>query len=165
VNDPSGTLSPLGAGEGWGEGAARRFKSSMREEFSGQSLPVNARPPASGPYDVQPFKHGKGALCDPVFAPPLSTPFFHLMRTYNRRLAWIARSRRERERLGRYNASRRYLFKGYTLGRSGTLPLLTALGAWLRLEIREGWRTWWPRPAIEKRCDPLMIPVRRAPQR
>src|SRR5207248_5104553 len=54
----------------------------------------------------QPFKHGRVALCEPVFAPSVSTPFFHLMRTYNRRLARIARSRRERERLGRYNANR-----------------------------------------------------------
>ena len=113
----------------------------------------------------QPFKHGRVALCEPVFAPPVSTPFFHLMRTYNRRLARIARSRRERERLGRYNANRRYLFKGYTLGHSGTLRVFAALAAWLRLEIREGWRTWWPRPAGEKQRDSLMIPVSSAPQR
>ena len=49
----------------------------------------------------QPFKHGKKALCKPVFAAPVSTPFFHLMRAYNGSFARIARTRRRRHRLGR----------------------------------------------------------------
>src|SRR5207302_572914 len=55
----------------------------------------------------QPFKRGRTALSQPVFATPLSTPFFHLMRTYNCRFAQMARARRTRGALGRNNAGRR----------------------------------------------------------
>src|SRR6266536_2204141 len=75
----------------------------------------------------QPFKRGKMALCEPVFTARLSTPFYVLMRSYNRRFAEMARSRRERARLGRRNAGRRFMFCGYTFARSSALPILAAL--------------------------------------
>ena len=108
----------------------------------------------------QPFRHGKIALCKPIFTAPISAPFFHLMRTYNRRFAQIALARRERGALGRRNDQRRFLFKGYTFGRSSTLPILGALAGWLRLELREGWRSWWQRPAAAKLRDPMLPAVR-----
>src|SRR5206468_7527318 len=75
----------------------------------------------------QPFKHGKKALCKPVFATPVSTPFFHLMRAYNARFARIARTRRRRHRLGRQNAGRRFMFQGYTFAPSSVTPIFKAL--------------------------------------
>jgi len=114
----------------------------------------------------QPFKRGKMALCEPVFTTPRSKPFYFLMRSYNRRFAEMARSRRERARLGRRNAGRRFMFRGYTFARSSALPILTALSGWARLELTEGWRTWWPRPVAADHPDPLLMPVRGAtPQR
>jgi flavin-dependent dehydrogenase len=111
---------------------------------------------------AQPFKHGAKALCQPVFTGPLSTPFFYFMRAYNRRFAQMARTRRERGKLGRHNANRRFLFKGYTFARSSALPILGALAGWLRLELIEGWRSWWTRPVAAKGAEPLLVPVRGA---
>ncbi|HXT41572.1 MAG TPA: tryptophan 7-halogenase [Candidatus Angelobacter sp.] len=107
----------------------------------------------------QPYKYGAAALSEPVFASPVSAPFFHLMRLYNRRLARIARRRRERGRLGRRNAGRSFMFKGYTFSRSSVLPVFSALAGWLLLEIREGWRSWGRPRVAEKQPDRLLIPV------
>lgn len=114
----------------------------------------------------QPFKRGAGALCQPVFTAPLATPFFHLMRTYNRRFARIGRARREAGRLGRRNTRRRFLFKGYTLARSSCLPVLAALAGWLWLEAREGWRSWGPGRGRARggETDPVVLPVQGAAQ-
>src|SRR5436190_10158327 len=49
----------------------------------------------------QPFKRGHKALTEPVFSTPPSVPFYHFIRTYNRRLAQIARARRSRDTWGR----------------------------------------------------------------
>src|SRR5437016_2321988 len=51
----------------------------------------------------QPFKLGPKAFLVPPFSEPISRPFFHLMRTYNRRFAQIARRRRRLKTLGRSN--------------------------------------------------------------
>jgi flavin-dependent dehydrogenase len=107
----------------------------------------------------QPYKYGSAALAEPVFALPISTPFFHLMRTYNRRFARIARRRRERGRLGRLNAGRRFMFKGYTFSRFSVLPVFAALAGWLRLELTEGWRSWRRPTGVVKQPDPLLIPA------
>lgn len=93
----------------------------------------------------QPFKRGRAALCEPVFTTRWSVPFFHLMRTYNRRLAGIARVRRNRGRSCLQNARRRFMFKGYTFARSSVMPIFRALAGWLCLELSEGWRSWRPR--------------------
>jgi hypothetical protein len=107
----------------------------------------------------QPYKYGSTALSEPVFTSPVSAPFFHLMRCYNRRFARIAHRRRERGRLGRLNAGRRFMFKGYTFSRFSVFPVLAALAGWLRLELTEGWRSWRRAPAAAKQPDPLLIPV------
>jgi hypothetical protein len=114
----------------------------------------------------QPFKRGQMALCEPVFTSWRSTPFFYLMRLYNRRFAAMARTRRERASLGRRNAGRRFMFRGYTFARSSALPILAALVCWARLELTEGWRSWRRTRVEAAQPDPMLIPVRGAtPQR
>src|SRR6202011_3059773 len=63
----------------------------------------------------QPFKLGVKALLSPPFTTSLSRPVFHLMRTYNRRFAQIARRRRRMSALGKANRGQRCLIKGFTL--------------------------------------------------
>jgi flavin-dependent dehydrogenase len=99
----------------------------------------------------QPFKRGPQALTEPVFATLPSVPFFHFMRTYNRRLAQIARARKLRRRWGRRNDRRRFLFPGYTFAATSAMPLTKALAGWLRVEAAEGWRTWFHKPKLQER--------------
>jgi hypothetical protein len=93
----------------------------------------------------QPFKFGAKALRKPVFSVPISRPFFHLMRLYNRRFARIARVRRSRKRWGSQNVGRRFLFQGYTFAPASAFPILKAIAAWMLLEATEGWRSWFQR--------------------
>jgi len=96
----------------------------------------------------QPFKRGPNALFEPVFSVPISGLFYHFMRGYGRRFAAMARSRRQRGVWGRHNDSHQFLFGGYSFESSSTKPLLKALLGWARLELSEGWRTWFtPTPA------------------
>ena len=104
----------------------------------------------------QPFKRGKIAFLEPVFSTPPSTPFFLLMRTYNRRLARIAQERHARGMLGRTNAFRRFLFGGYTLSKFSSRHILNGLLRWAWLEVTEGWRTWFK--AAEKRERMATVP-------
>ena len=97
----------------------------------------------------QPFKFGAASLRSPPFALPVSTPVFHLMRFYNRRLATIAHHRRHRGKLGRANASRRYLFKSFSISPKDLPRFFSAALQWLFLELAEGWRTWFARPIAE----------------
>src|ERR1700730_16822622 len=90
----------------------------------------------------QPFKIGPKAFLIPPFSEPISRPFFHLMRTYNRRFAQIARRRRRLKTLGRSNRSRRRLIRGFTLESTDVSLLVKALAKWLWLELSEGWRSW-----------------------
>jgi flavin-dependent dehydrogenase len=98
----------------------------------------------------QPFKRGAAALGEPVFCTPPSVPVYHLIRTYNRRLAAMARSRRSRGVFGRRNHGERFLMSGFTLEPSSGLGVLKALVGWLKLELTEGWRTWG---RTSRRCD------------
>ena len=105
----------------------------------------------------QPFKRGPKALVEPLFSTKPSVPFYHLIRLYNRRFASLARSRRERRKLGLRNANRRFLFKGYTFhprGSSG--PIIGALASWMRLEICEGWRSWFAKERKAEAAKPVM---------
>jgi hypothetical protein len=97
----------------------------------------------------QPFKYGERALLIPPFSVPPSRPVFRLMRTYNRRLAQIARHRRRANALGKTNRGRRCLIPGFTLKGGDIVGLLGALLLWLRLELAEGWRSWQERPTAE----------------
>ena len=90
----------------------------------------------------QPFRMGMKALLTPPFSVPVSRPIFHLMRTYNRRFAQIARRRRSLNALGKTNRGGHCLTSGFTLGR-GDIGLLTKmLLKWGWLELTEGWRSW-----------------------
>jgi flavin-dependent dehydrogenase len=107
----------------------------------------------------QPFKRGPKALIEPIFSTKRSVPFYHLIRTYNRRFACMARTRRERKKLGLQNGRKRFMFKGYTFVPQGsTLPLVQAMATWARLELSEGWRSWF---AKTKKPEPLKpaVPV------
>jgi len=90
----------------------------------------------------QPFKFGVKALTQPVFSTPMSSPFFHFIRAYNRRLAQIARSRRLRRCFGSKNIGHRFLFQGYTFAPGSALPIVKATASWAKLELTEGWRSW-----------------------
>jgi flavin-dependent dehydrogenase len=90
----------------------------------------------------QPFKQGEKALLIPPFSEPVSRPIFHLMRTYNRRFAKMARSRRQRNALGGSNRAKRCLIPGFTLKATDVNLIVKALAKWLRLECTEGWRSW-----------------------
>jgi flavin-dependent dehydrogenase len=89
-----------------------------------------------------PFHHGEDALTAPPFSPPSGRLFANLMTTYNRRFAKIARRRRRIGTLGRGNDNRRLLIPGFLLSRGNMLRLFVFLGAWAKLELTEGWRSW-----------------------
>src|SRR5271165_5520731 len=91
----------------------------------------------------QPFKLGVKALLSPPFTTSLSRPVFHLMRTYNRRFAQIARRRRRMGALGKANRGQRCLIKGFTLSRGDIRLLFKPLLKWGWIELKEGWRSWW----------------------
>ncbi len=91
------------------------------------------------------YKQGHDALRYGVFITPPSQPVYHLMRTYNRRFAAMARTRRERGTFGRMNDAQRFMFGGFTFERDGanSKHLVKALLRWGVLEITEGWRSWF----------------------
>jgi len=91
----------------------------------------------------QPFKFGASALKLPPFSTAVSRPVFHLMRGYNRRFAAIARDRRRRLVSGRSNNAQRYLFQSFSISPKDLPRVVRAILAWLCLEVKEGWRTWF----------------------
>jgi flavin-dependent dehydrogenase len=90
-----------------------------------------------------PFRDGPSALESPSFSSPASAPFARFMALYNRRLASIARARLARGAWGAGNHGRYFGFRSYELTWTLPLRLLVAVGAYLRLELVEGWRTWF----------------------
>ena len=90
----------------------------------------------------QPFKQGREVLVRPIYSLPPSTPFFYMMRFYNRRMAAMGRVRRARGEFGKNNSKRRYLFGGFNFSIMSGRPLLNALAGWAWLELTEGWRSW-----------------------
>src|SRR6185369_1055647 len=111
----------------------------------------------------QPFKRGVAGLREPVFTTKPSVPFYHLMRTYNRRFARIAQSRRTRQVLGRTNDCRRFMFGGYTFAPSSGRPVLRALLSWGLLELREGWRSWFRKSAASEAAPVEAVKMKPAP--
>jgi hypothetical protein len=95
----------------------------------------------------QPFKMGIKALLVPPFSDPISLPFFHLIRAYNRRFAQIARRRRRIGTLGKTNRGRRCLIPGFTLKPTDIGLLVKAMARWIWLELTEGWHSWGDRTA------------------
>ncbi len=92
---------------------------------------------------AQPFKRGDVALQELPFSTAVSTPFYWFMRTYNRRFAKMARSRRKRGVLGQRNAGERFMFGGYTFSPGSFIPIAKSVAKWIFLEATEGWRTWF----------------------
>ena len=106
----------------------------------------------------QPFRHGAKVLVRPIYSLPPSTPFFYLMRFYNRRYAAMARVRKARGVYGRQNAKRRYLFPGFTFSAGSSRPMLKALCKWMWLEVTEGWRSWGGSRAAAPETQPAPVP-------
>ncbi len=110
----------------------------------------------------QPFKFGAEALRIPPFSVAVSRPVFSLMRTYNRRLAAIARERRRRREWGAANSSRRYLFQSFSISPKDLPRVGGALAQWLWLELTEGWRTWFGEMAAPA-MQPTVMPRETVP--
>lgn len=111
----------------------------------------------------QPYKLGTNALTQPPFSTPPSVPFFYFMRFYNRRFAKMARMRKRRSEWGRKNAGRRLLIPGFTFSPKSSWPLVKALCSWARLELTEGWRSWFafgPRSSSEIKAATAMAVTR-----
>ena len=107
-----------------------------------------------------PFEKGEKALLKPPFAPPDGRFVFNLMSTYTRRFAQIARRRRRMGELGRMNRNHRSLIKGFRLEREDAIQLPGMLWEWLKLEIREGWRSWGE---SERDVEASHLPGKQAP--
>ena len=82
-----------------------------------------------------PYREGVRAL-EPPFALPISTPFYHLMRVVNWRLAVLARSRLASGSWGRGNAGRRVLLPGFAPGPKALSVVPGALARLVGLELR-----------------------------
>ena len=109
---------------------------------------------------AQPFKRGPISFLEPVFSTKPSAPFYYLIRTYNRRLARIAESRRMRGTLGRRNSNERFLFGGYTFSPWSMRHIITGLLRWAWHEATEGWRSWrMPRRQSELAASGEPAPV------
>lgn len=88
----------------------------------------------------QPYKYGETAFLNaPLTGPRTGIPAW-LLKTYNRRLVQIAKSRTRRHTFGRYNHGMYYPFESYTLDRRLHRRLIRNFAAWGGLELREGWR-------------------------
>jgi hypothetical protein len=92
---------------------------------------------------VPPFEEGEMALTMPPYSPPSGRIFSALMSCYNRRFAAIAKRRRKHGLLGRTNKQMRCLLPGFTLERKDMFRLAGMLFDWLKLELREGFYTWF----------------------
>ncbi len=107
----------------------------------------------------QPFKRGAGALTEPVFSTSPSVPFYYLIRTYNRSLARIARRRRARGELGQKNNGNRLLIPGFNFSAASAWPIVKSLGAWARLELFEGWKSWFSPSTRPAPATPPLAPA------
>ncbi len=90
----------------------------------------------------QPFLRGADSLGQPSFTTPPSTPVYHLIRLYTRRLASMGRERRKRGCFGTRNRGERFLLSGFAFDAASGFSVVKALASWGMLELREGWRTW-----------------------
>jgi flavin-dependent dehydrogenase len=115
---------------------------------------------------VQPFMRGKVGLTEPVYSTPPSAPFYYFMRTYNRRFAQIARSRRARNCAGLTNNNQRCLIKGFTFAPSSCLgPVGKSFLTWIKIELKEGWRTWFKKRAPAPATSEMPAKVAMKPRR
>jgi len=107
----------------------------------------------------QPFKYGAKSLALPPFGVPVSTPVYRFMRFYNARFAAIARKRRERRVWGRGNSRRQYLFQSFSISPRDLPRILAAAAQWVRLELSEGWRSWFGEAPATKIPAPVAEPA------
>lgn len=91
----------------------------------------------------QPFRRGESALLEPYFSTTPSIPFYHVMRTYNRRFAAIATKRKADGRAGRFNTGHRFLFGGFSFASGTAWTVAKAFAGWAKVELTEGWRSWF----------------------
>lgn len=97
---------------------------------------------------MPPYRRDGAAIADGMFHSKPSRPFFWFIRGVNRRLASIATDRRRRGTFGRKNAGRRMLVPGFAFDVSLAKASWKVLRVLAWLEITEGWRTWFRRPAV-----------------
>lgn len=91
----------------------------------------------------QPYKYGeKSFLAAPLNGPYTRFPAW-LIATYNRRLSQIGKSRMKRGTWGRLNNGHYLPFKSFGFDISLKTRVLAALGSWMLLEMKEGWRSWF----------------------
>jgi flavin-dependent dehydrogenase len=112
----------------------------------------------------QPFKHGESALEIPAFAGRGSGRAAQLLSLYNRRLATIARRRLAVGTWGRKNAGGYFPFMSYQLDRRLPWRVLWALVMWSKLELTEGWRTWFIDVALLRQTNTSDSALKPSPQ-
>jgi flavin-dependent dehydrogenase len=93
----------------------------------------------------QPFRYGSKALQIPSFAGRYSSRASGIISAYNRRLSTMAIHRQKRGTWGRHNSSHFVRFQSYELNNKTARRVTYALFSWLKLELVEGWRTWFIR--------------------
>jgi len=103
---------------------------------------------------TQPFLYGNSVLESPPFTHSRSHLPFRLMELYNRRFAAIARARRKRGVWGRRNDRHHFGFISYEFNRRLPVRLIGLLALWLRLELREGWRSWFAAAPVAVVLEP-----------
>ena len=94
---------------------------------------------------TQPFRHGNHLLETPPFAHSRSKWPYRVMALYNRRFVAIAESRYRRGVFGKNNDRQHFGFISYEFNRRLPFRLAGLLFLWLKLELCEGWRTWFAR--------------------
>jgi flavin-dependent dehydrogenase len=92
----------------------------------------------------QPYKYGPDSFMVPPFSGPNTRFPAWLIRTYNRRLAAIAKSRMRRGTFGRKNHGQYLAFQSFGIDKKLVVRILGFLASWGLLELKEGWRSWKP---------------------
>ena len=113
----------------------------------------------------QPFKYGSRILEIPSFASNYSSGPAKFIAFYNHRLVKIAQSRRARGTWGRCNTGVNYMFTSYELNKILPLRVLKAIAAWVSLELREGWRTWFVNPRVSDQRPLHPTRMEKAPEK
>uniref|UniRef100_UPI0040485CB3 NAD(P)/FAD-dependent oxidoreductase n=1 Tax=Rheinheimera sp. TaxID=1869214 RepID=UPI0040485CB3 len=90
----------------------------------------------------QPFKYGSRILEVPPFSHRNAKWPFRLMEFYNRRLTSIAVDRRRRGTWGHLNDRQFSGFTSYEFDYRLPIRVSFCVLSWLKLELKEGWRSW-----------------------
>lgn len=95
------------------------------------------------------YLKGESAYLKPVFGDPRAIVPYWIIRCYNRRLAKMALSRRQRGVFGQSNQGHAHRIISYTLDWRLPLRLIWGLRVWFWLELKEGWRSWFRKMDLE----------------